>query len=191
MKKPKKPGRPHMSFAEKIRRSARPHETAGEVAWRMQREGASFLDSARYLELCGYRTPSGKLNWSAQQVCFEWMKARSARGLGAVLAKRRKAAEAADYAETMALHRASPEETVRLLESMRRRDLSLRDPRPRQTYPLRTKIKTAKDRARAAWWKASQAAMKRGEAGPPEPLFDSRGRPLKGRRFSKIKRKPA
>ena len=57
------------------------------------------------------------------------------------------------------------------------------------TYPLRTKIKTVKDRTRAEWWKATEAARLRGEPGPPEPTFDSRGRPLKGRRFSRARRK--
>jgi hypothetical protein len=179
-----------MSFAEKVRRAARPHETAGEVVHRLMPYGASLRESARHLERCGYRTPSGKLNWSAGQAYFEWMKFRVAKGLGA--RGRGEVAKRIEAAENEALLRVWGDEAAeaRLFETWRLRD-ALGPRRKATTYPLRTKIKTAEDRARRAWWEASKSAISRGEAGPPEPLMDSRGRPLKGRRFSKIKRKPA
>lgn len=146
--------------------------------------GASFLDTARYLERCGYRTSSGKLNWSARQVYFEWFKYRVARGRG-LPAKRLEAEE--DAALFRAMDAGDSEEVGRILDLQAFRK-SMGVKRGATTYPVRTKVKTLKDRSRVAWWEASKAARQEGKAGPPEPLFDSRGRPLKGRRFSRIKK---
>jgi hypothetical protein len=181
--KPRGRGRPRLSFAEKVRRSARPHETAGEVVYRFMRYGASLLDSARELERRGYRTPSGKLRWTARQAFFEYCKARAAKGQGPVGRK----IEVQEYRRLCRLEEEFNDQPARLAEIFK---ASLNGwVKSRPTYPLRTKVTTVKDRALAAWHAASEAARLRGEPGPPQPTFDNRGRPRKGRRLSRVKRK--
>lgn len=171
-----RPGRPRESFAAKVRRAARPHETAGEVAARLMRFGASFLDTARYLEERGYRTPRGSLHWSPKQVAYEWMKYRAAKGKG-VASKR-----LAQARQAMILATDDFEEIARMIQTWEATGRSA------TTYRLRVKPTTVREKALAEWWKATEAARQRGEPGPAEPRFDSRGRPLKGRRFSRVKR---
>jgi hypothetical protein len=181
--KKQQPGRPRLSFAEKVRRAARPHETAGEVVGRLMKYGATLLDSARYLEERGYRTPRGRLRWSAAQAYFEWLKFRVAKGRGTPLAR-----ELADNDFAAFINAKSDAERIRLLEQERLRSLQSRAGinRVRTTYPLRDKTPSIKNKARAAWWLTSEAARLQGGPVSPEPQFDSRGRLLKGRRFSRL-----
>ncbi len=151
------------------RRKARPAHmvhSAGEVVRHLVLEaGCSFTDAARKLEHMGFRTPRGGLRWTATQA------ERAFRGGHSSLPM--------------------PKRTTRLGTSYA---YPKREPRFRagenrewqnSAQPLWTKV----DAARLTWWEQS-TGLPVDLPRPAEPALDSRGRILKGRRFSKI-RKPS
>lgn len=125
----------------------------------------SLLEIAAQLEHMGYRTPRGGLRWSAEQVRRE-------------------------------LKRTSVRDAVRDVPSVGRRGHQwVRVPRFRAgesrrsantDQPLHPMPAVARDQ-----WYYATVDMPPSLPRPPEPLLDSRGRVLKGRRFSKIKPRTA
>jgi hypothetical protein len=145
------------------RRAARDSGSAQEVVTHLvQHAGCSFTEAARQLEHMGLRTPRGNLRWTATQAQREFKRP-----------------------------------AIEELRTPRRgggRSHYERTPRRRAgewNGPVETKDGMAPwtnvERARIAW-RQQATHLPPAEARPPEPLLDSRGRPLKGRLFSKIKK---
>jgi hypothetical protein len=125
--------------------------------------GCSFTEVARKLEHMGFRTPRGGLRWSATQAEREFRRrgaSKVERGIPPRKVKRG------------VFHTRTPRFRAGESKATQGTDLT-----------LITKV----DRARAAWWELT-TNLPPDAARPAEPLLDSRGRVLKGRRFSRIKK---
>jgi hypothetical protein len=137
--------------------------SAQEVVTHLVQVGCSFTEAARQLEHMGFRTPRGNLRWTATQAEREFKR----RALEELHAPRRGLKRNGYYFERTPRHRAG--------ESRETQDTTGRS--------AWTKVEAA----RIAWWQQA-THLPPNVPRPAEPLLDSRGRPLKGRRFSKIKK---
>jgi len=148
--------------ARRMERDAACGPSAKEFGQELLKYGASLYRVAKELERRGYRTPRGGLRWSAEQVKRELRRPDSGRLTDRLPTRK---------------HRVMRRVRVRANEATTDSNSDL----PKLT---------AKDRLTEAWADLV-ADLPATAVAPKEPLLDSRGRVLKGRRFSRIRRRPA